>query len=57
MKSKSDELKLFIFEYCIDLVIDECNHQPNCANCPFCYENGQCAVMVKTGADDAPCDW
>lgn len=57
MKSREDEIKLAMFENMVELVKDTCNHQTNCEGCPFSYGNGQCAAMVRTSAEDAPCDW
>ena len=57
MKSREDEIKLAMFENMVELIKDTCNHRTNCEGCPFCYENRQCAVMVRTSAEDAPCDW
>lgn len=57
MKSREDEIKLAMFENMVELIKDTCNHQTNCEDCPFCYDNRQCAVMVQTSAEDAPCDW
>ena len=50
------ELQLAMLENMIELVKYNCTHH-NCDECPFCYEDRQCAPMVLTNADDPPCDW
>lgn len=57
MKNHEDEIKLAMLENMVELIKDTCNHQTNCEDCPFCYENGQCAAMVLTTAEDGPSDW
>lgn len=57
MKSYEDEIKLAMFENMVELIKDTCNHQTNCEECPFCYENGECAAMVLITAGVVPSDW